>query len=128
MSLGFITVLLVCQLVGEVVSRLLDVPLPGPVIGMLVLFAGLCLHGRIPDDLQTVASGLLNNLSLLFVPAGVGVVTHLGLVAQAWLPITVALVVSVVLTIAVTALVFARLCTRLGQPPEGEASNPDGRV
>jgi putative effector of murein hydrolase LrgA (UPF0299 family) len=128
MSLGFITVLLVCQLIGEVVSRLLELPLPGPVIGMLILFVGLCIHGRVPEDLQSVAGGLLNNLSLLFVPAGVGVVTHLGLVAQAWLPLTVALVVSVVLTIAVTALVFARLCTRLGQPPEGEAYNPNGRV
>jgi len=128
MSLGFITVLLVCQLVGEVVSRFLGLPLPGPVIGMLLLFTGLCVHGRIPDGLQAIAGGLLNNLSLLFVPAGVGVVTHLGLVARAWLPLTVALVVSVVLTIAVTALVFARLCARMGEPPEGDAYNPDGRV
>ncbi len=128
MPLGFITVLLVCQLGGEVVARLLDLPLPGPVIGMLILFAGLVIHGRIPDGLQTVAGGLLNNLSLLFVPAGVGVVTHIGLVAQAWLPLTVALVVSVVLTVAVTALVFARLCQRLGMPPEGDAYKPGGRV
>ena len=128
MPLGFITVLLICQLAGEVVARLLELPLPGPVIGMLILFAGLVLHGRIPDGLQTVSGGLLNNLSLLFVPAGVGVVTHIGLVAQAWLPLTIALVVSVVLAIAVTALVFARLCHRLGMPPEGDAYKPGGRV
>jgi holin-like protein len=128
MPLGFITLLLVCQLIGEVLARLLDLPLPGPVIGMLVLFAGLLIHGRVPEGLQSVAGGLLNNLSLLFVPAGVGVVTHIGLVAEQWLPLTVALVVSVVATIAVTALVFARLCERLGLPAEGAARKSDGEA
>jgi holin-like protein len=128
MPLGFITVLLVCQLVGEVAARWFDLPLPGPVIGMLILFAGLVVYGRLPADLESVAGGLLNNLSLLFVPAGVGVVTHIGLVARDWLPLTVALVISVVAAIAVTALVFARLCERLGMPPGPEARKDDGRV
>lgn len=126
MPLGFITVLLVCQLAGEFVTRLLDLPLPGPVIGMLILFVGLLVHGRVPEGLATVANGLLGHLSLLFVPAGVGVVTHIGLLAQGWVPLTAALVVSVVATIAVTALVFAKLCERLGLPPEGAAHKQDG--
>jgi len=126
MTLNFVTLLLGCQLVGEVVVRLLDLPLPGPVIGMLLLFVGLVVRGGVPEGLSTVAGGLLNHLSLLFVPAGVGAVAHVGLLAQDWLPLTVALVVSVVATIAVTALVFARLCLRLGLAPEGAARKADG--
>lgn len=128
MTLNYITVLLVCQLVGEVVVRLLDLPLPGPVIGMLLLFVGLVIHGRVPDGLGEVAGGLLNHLSLLFVPAGVGAVAHIGLLAQDWLPLSLALTFSVVATIAVTALIFARLCQRLGLPPEGAARKSDGEV
>lgn len=125
MSLFFITLLLLCQLVGEVLARLLSLPLPGPVIGMLILFVGLLLRGGVPTELQATASGLLQHLSLLFVPAGVGVVTHIALVAEEWLPITVALVVSAVATIAVTALLMASLARRLGQPPEGAARKTD---
>ena len=125
MALSFITLLLTCQLIGEVVTRFLDLPLPGPVIGMLILLTGLLIRGRLPAGLETTAQGLLQHLSLLFVPAGVGVVTHVGLMADEWLPITAALVVSVTVTIAVTALVMAWLARRLGSPAEGEALKAD---
>ncbi len=127
MPLGFIALLLACQLAGEFVTRLLNLPLPGPVIGMLILFAGLLVYGRVPDGLARVTNELLGHLSLLFVPAGVGVVTHVGLLTQQWATLATALVVSVVVTIAVTALVFAKLCERLGMPPEGTARKRDHR-
>ncbi len=110
--LAFITLLLVCQLVGEVLAQLLRLPLPGPVIGMAILFAGLLLRGEVPEGLQQTSRGLLDHLSLLFVPAGVGVMLHLSLVEREWLPISAALVGSTVLTIAVTATVM-RLLDRL---------------
>jgi len=128
MNLFFVTVLLVCQLLGEVLTRLLDLPLPGPVIGMLILLVGLLLRGQMPDGLQATAEGLLGNLSLLFVPAGVGVVTHIALVAEEWLAITVALVASTVAAIAVTAWLMAWLARRLGQPPAGAARKDDGEA
>ena len=120
--LPFVTLLLVCQLAGEVVARLLGLPLPGPVIGMAILFAGLVARGGVPEGLQAAARGILEHLSLLFVPAGVGVMLHLSLVAEEWLPISAALVVSTVLTIAVTALVMVGL-TRLAG---GGKAEPDG--
>ncbi|MGE5547583.1 MAG: CidA/LrgA family protein [Solirubrobacterales bacterium] len=107
--LFYITVLLVCQLAGEVVARLLGLPVPGPVVGMLILFLGLVVRGRVPEDLDRVARGLLSNLSLLFVPAGVGVMVHLRLIAHEWLPISAALIVSTLATIAVTGLVMKAL-------------------
>jgi len=109
MTLGFITVLLVYQLVGEVISQCLGLPLPGPVVGMALLFATLLVRGKLADGLRDTADGLLRHLSLLFVPAGVGVILHLHLIQSEWKAISAALIVSTVATIAVTALVMVGL-------------------
>jgi holin-like protein len=110
--LGAITLLLVYQFLGEVITLAFGLPIPGPVIGMLLLFLTLLARGRIADELRNTANGLLSHLSLLFVPAGTGVMVHLGRVADAWVPIAAALVGSTVLTIAVTALVMRALMSR----------------
>jgi len=107
--LAALTVLLVYQLVGEVLVQLLHLPVPGPVIGMLLLFVTLLLRGEAPESLRNTANGLLGHLSLLFVPAGVGVMLHFHRLATEWLPIVVALVASTVITIGVTALVMRAL-------------------
>lgn len=116
--LGPITILLACQLAGELTVRVLALPVPGPVLGMLLLFLGLLVRGGVPRPMSDTASGLLRNLSLLFVPAGVGVVAHLGRLADEAVPITVALIGSTVLAIAVTAWVMAALLKRSGREPE----------
>jgi len=105
----WITVLVLCQLAGEALSALLHLPAPGPVAGMALLFAFLVWNGGVPDELGKVAEGLLSNLSLLFVPAGAGVMLHFQLLAGDWLPLGAALIASTLLTIAVTALVMSRL-------------------
>jgi len=87
----------------------LNLPVPGPVIGMVLLFFALVIKGSVPDDLQATAQGLLSHLSLLFVPAGVGVLLHVHLVAEEWPAISAALIGSTLLTIAVTALVMKLL-------------------
>jgi holin-like protein len=107
--LAAITVLLVYQLVGEVIVQLAGLPVPGPVVGMLLLFLTLVLRGRTPARLQDTAQTLLSHLSLLFVPAGVGVMLHFHRLEAEWLPISVALVASTVITIGVTALVMRAL-------------------
>jgi holin-like protein len=110
--IGYVTVLLSCQLLGEALVALVRVPVPGPVAGMAFLFCGLCIYGKIPDGLARVSDGLLGNLSLMFVPAGVGVMLHAPLLRQDWLAISVALVVSTCATIAVTSLVMQKLGAR----------------
>jgi holin-like protein len=89
-----LAVLLVCQLAGEALARLGGLPLPGPVLGLVILFVGLSIRGRVHDDLARVANGLLAHLSLLFVPAGVGVILHLARIEAEWPAILVALVAS----------------------------------
>ncbi len=101
-----LTVLLVCQLVGEVIARASGAPLPGPVIGMAILFVGLALRGRVPEPLQETTRSILDHLSLLFVPAGVGVMIYLPLIADEWLPIASAIVVGTLVTIALTAWIM----------------------
>ena len=114
--LNHLTLIFGCQLVGELVTRALAIPVPGPVLGMVILFLLLVFRGSIPENLSATTDGLLGHLSLLFVPAGVGVMLHFPLLGDDWIAITVALVVSTVLTIAVTALMMSRLAKHAATP------------
>lgn len=109
MSLSFLTLILALQLAGEVLHLALDLPVPGPVIGMALLFLGLLISRRSPLNLERTAFALLDNLSLLFVPAGVGVMLYLHLLAAEWRPILTALVGSTVAAIAVTGWIMVKL-------------------
>lgn len=104
--IGALTVLLVYQLIGEVAVQLLALPVPGPVIGLLLLFVTLCARRSIAEPLRDTATGILQHLSLLFVPAGVGVMVHFSRVSGEWLPIIAAVLISTALAIAVSALVM----------------------
>ena len=104
--LNGVTLLLVYQLTGEILVRLLGLPIPGPVLGMVMLFVTLMIRGSAPDSLSEASSALLSHLSLLFVPAGVGIVAHLGALREHGLGLAVALVVSTMLAIVVGAAAF----------------------
>lgn len=101
--------LLAFQLVGELIVRWVELPVPGPVIGMLLLFAALRLRGEVPAALLQAATALLSNLSLLFVPAGVGVMVHLGLLRAAWWQLLLTVALSTVVTLITTASVMQLL-------------------
>ena len=75
--LKWMVVVLGLQFVGELSATLLGLPIPGPVIGMILLFLLLLKLGGLPKDLDRLASGLLSNLYLYFIPATVGVTTHI---------------------------------------------------
>ena len=104
--LGALTLILCCQLAGELLVEAAGLPVPGPVVGMVLLFVWLVLRKGADTDLAAVADALLRNMALLFVPAGVGVVLHLGLLGREGIAISTALVVSTLATVAVTALVM----------------------
>ena len=110
MIAGLVQILLF-QGVGELVSNFLLPLIPGPVIGLVLLLAYLAARRRVPKDLERVGSALVQHLGLLFVPAAVGVVLFLPQLKSHGLAVALALVASVVLTIAVAALVL-RLLTR----------------
>ena len=112
MILGLLT-LLSYQLVGEILARALNLSVPGPVVGMLLLFVTLVWRGGAFEDLGRVSNGLLAHLSLLFVPAGVGVVRYLPLLRSEGLELSAVLILSTLLTLAVTGAVFY-LALRVG--------------
>jgi putative effector of murein hydrolase LrgA (UPF0299 family) len=121
--LEYMTLILACQLIGEVTVSAAQLPFPGPVAGMVLLFLFLFIRGHVPDELTQVSSALLNNLSLMFVPAGVGVMVHFKLLGIDVIPLSVALIVSTALTIAITALVMVYLKRRFPQGNANGASN-----
>jgi putative effector of murein hydrolase LrgA (UPF0299 family) len=112
--LNALTLILCCQLAGELLVTATGLPIPGPVCGMALMFAGLLVKGGIPEDLASVADTLLGNLSLLFIPAGVGVMLHLPLMGAEILPISIALIASTLITVAVTALLMQWLSRSAG--------------
>jgi holin-like protein len=114
--LTFLTLIFGCQLIGELIAVATGWPIPGPVIGMALLFVGLLVRGGIAEGLGSVGDGLISNLSLLFVPAGVGVMQHAKLIGSELVPISVSLVVSTVLAVAVTGTLMAWLGSRRKRP------------
>lgn len=126
-SLGLI---LLCQLAGEIFVRGLKLPMPGPVIGLMLLLALLLARDRFAvlargplqgDGVENASRGLLAHLSLLFVPAGVGVVQKLDLVAEHGIAFLGVLAISVMVTLVVTVATFvaaSRLMARGGSGHE----------
>jgi holin-like protein len=99
-----LTLILTCQLIGEVTVLVARLPVPGPVLGMLLLLGWLFWRGGVAESVAHTADSLLGHLSLLFVPAGVGVLVHWERVRGQWEAIAVALVLGTLITLAVTAL------------------------
>jgi putative effector of murein hydrolase LrgA (UPF0299 family) len=108
-------VLLVFQCLGEGLVFLLGWPVPGPVTGMLLLLAALLAFPRLQEVVEAGANELLRHLSLLFVPAGVGIVVAASSGSGQWLAIGASVLVSTIATLAVTALVLQAMTPR--RPP-----------
>jgi len=124
-----LSLILLCQLAGEVIARGLGLPMPGPVLGLVLLLLLLLARDRSKvlargplrqDGVENASRGLLANLSLLFVPAGVGVVQKLDLVAAHGIAVAAVLVISVAVTLLVTVATFliaSRLMARGREEP-----------
>jgi holin-like protein len=114
-----LALLLLLQAAGESLTHAFDLPLPGPVIGLVLLLAALRLE-LVRQWVVDAAEGLLAHLSLLFVPVGVGVITHLDVVSAYGLRLLAVVVLSTWIGMAVTALVLGRLL-RDATPADAEA-------
>jgi holin-like protein len=103
-----LTLIFFCQLAGEALVRLLGVPFPGPVAGMVIMLAGLAILGGPSAGLRRAGTGLLTYLPLFFVPAGVGLIAHGSRLRADWLPILAAIVVSTLLTMLLVGWLIGR--------------------
>lgn len=106
--------LLGCQLFGEVAARGLSLPIPGPVLGLAVLFLILWRNPSVAETLRTTVGVILANLSLLFVPAGVGVIGNLDVLSSDWFALLFILVASTLLSMLAAVATFLAV-SRLSQ-------------
>ncbi|GLK44251.1 CidA/LrgA family protein [Novosphingobium resinovorum] len=114
-----IFLLLACQLAGEAIHRITSLPLPGAVIGMVLLVGWLALVPRERPTLTVVTGWLTAHLSIMFVPAAVGLIEEGPVLSRYGVGLVTATVASTLLTLIVTALVFRWAFARFA--PEGEA-------
>jgi holin-like protein len=111
--------LLLCQLAGESIVRAVELPVPGPVLGTLLVLVFLALRKGVPESLDKTSHDLLANFSLLFVPAGAGIILHVQRLEAEAVALLAALIVSTALTIAVAAFVFVGVDRLMGNKAAG---------
>lgn len=110
--LGALAWLLLFNFIGEVTVGSLRLPLPGAVVGLMLLFTVLVIRGSVPDNLRATSATLLQYLMLLLVPATTGLMLHFQRLGREWLPIMLAGFVGTAVTMAVTAVTFRLLVAR----------------
>ncbi len=113
--------LMLLQLAGEALAHALRLPFPGPVVGMLLLVFALYFP-MVREPVKVSAGFLLSHLSLLFVPVGVGVITHLDLLRNFGFKLALVIVVSVWAGMAVTVLLVRNLIREQYGQAEREGS------
>lgn len=102
-------ILLSLQLAGEALVRAVSSPLPGPVAGLALLFLWLVAKLPLTQAMNETADGILKHLSLLFVPAGVGLVQQLPLLREEGWKLLIVILISITVSLAATAVTFATL-------------------
>lgn len=122
-----LALILLCQLVGEIVARWTQLPLPSPVIGLVLLFAIFLVRDRIAwlppeirgEPLEVNCETLLQHMAMMFVPAGVGVVQRLDILARYGVGVVATVILTTAFSIAVTAVTFEWVARWFPAGPEG---------
>src|SRR5215831_9247672 len=109
MPLNTIAVVLLLYLVGEAIVRILMIPIPGSIIGLVVLFLYLLRRGRVSPALTSVGDPVLGAMPLFFIPAGVGLFEYGDLLGGIWPAVALAIVGSTLVGLVTTTLVMRLL-------------------
>lgn len=107
-----VALLLLCQLCGEIINRTTGLPLPGAIVGLFLLLVWLCLRPRERPALTAVSGWLLAHLSIMFVPAAVGLIQQGAILKRYGAVMGLAAAVSTILTLLVTVGVFRWVARR----------------
>lgn len=110
--LAAIATIALCLWLGHVLQHRFQLPLPGALLGMMLLLLGLLWLPEVPQGMQKVSAFLLRNMSLWLIPPVVGVLAHLELLQKNWLALLLAGVLGTALTLIVTAWVFKTMLRR----------------
>jgi holin-like protein len=116
-----LTILIFLQFAGEILAGVTRVPIPGPVIGLGLLAAYALWRGAIPKPVEIAGDAILKHLSLLFVPAGVGLIAFGERLLNEGIRLIIVLVLSTAITMIVTALAFRFLTKTAGTKTAGKS-------
>lgn len=108
-------ILLLCQCIGEALKAYFQLSLPGPVLGMLILFCGLLVVKQVPDSVGRSSQLLIAQLGLMFLPASVGLFFLGDSFDDQWLAIIAAVVIGSILSLLFNSLVMRWLVNRQQQ-------------
>ncbi|MBW6411855.1 CidA/LrgA family protein [Clostridium weizhouense] len=98
-------VILIIYLVGEFLSSWLKLPVPGNILGMIILFVLLSTKVIKVDNISNISNFLLNHLAFFFIPAGVGLMTSLNIIKSNWLKLLIVCLSTTMIIIASTGLI-----------------------
>lgn len=101
-----LSIIFACLLVGELLAALFGLPLPGSIIGLVILTVLLQTKVVKVEWIEKTANVLIKYMSFFFIPPGVGLICYLGLLKAQWCPIVVSCVVSTLFVLASSALVY----------------------
>jgi len=109
MLINGLIIILLCQFAGELLAYGLGLPIPGTIIGMVLLLLGLMLSQPCRQQVEPAVSVLIRHLTLLFFPIGAGLVLEWPTFAQHGSAIIIALTLGTLATIVIVAVGFNRL-------------------
>lgn len=99
-----LAIILVICFIGEALNKLLNIPIPGNVIGMIILLISLLTGFIKVEAIEDVTEFLLKHLAFFFVPAGVGVISSMDIIAANFLPMLAVILLSAIVVIVVTGI------------------------
>lgn len=105
-------IILGIYLVGEFLSTSLHLPIPGNILGMIILFILLCTKVVKVDNISNVTNFLLDHLAFFFIPAGVGLMASMGIIKSTWWQLLVVCLSTTVIIIGVTGIIVQAISQR----------------
>lgn len=98
-------IILGIYLLGELISSVLSLPIPGNILGMIILLALLCTKIIKLEQIETVSNFLLDHLAFFFIPAGVGLMSSVGIIKDTWLKLIIVCILTTIIIIGVTGTI-----------------------
>ena len=105
-------IILGIYLLGELLAGSLNLPIPGNILGMIILFVLLCTKIVKVDNISNVTNFLLNHLAFFFIPAGVGLMTSIGIIKSTWLQLLIVCLSTTTIIIGVTGIIVQAISRR----------------
>lgn len=113
-------IILGIYLISEFISRFFTLPIPGNILGMLVLLALLITKIIKVEQIETLSNFFLDHLAFFFIPAGVGLMSSAGIIKDSWLRIILVCVITTIIAIAATGITVQFISRKISKRKGGK--------